>query len=270
MANRRLAIAVSKLAGEVDMKPYTAAEAAEEVARALVSTRSSEGTAFITTPVTYPSGAHSLVHIDGMNNRWFVSDDGYGAQEADLMGASTTFKRVARMVADRAGIGFDQKFLFVVEATRDELAGAVVAVANASAEAVRRTAMRVEELRYAASRALFDERIETTFRGSTIVRQPEILGASGRSWEFSAGIEREGNIIYLLDLVRPRPSAVYATISKFTDMQPVQQGRKGAAILTDYERTDPHLISLLSRVVGVALPAGAPETVWREQLATAA
>jgi hypothetical protein len=252
------------------LKSYTASEAAEEVARALVSTRSSEGTAFITTPVTYPSGAHSLVRIDGMNNRWFVSDDGYGAQEADLMGASTTFKRVARIVADRAGIGFDQKFLFVVEATRDELPGAVVTVANASAEAVRRTAMRVEEMHYAASRALFDQRVETTFRGSTIIKQPEVLGESGRAWEFSAGIERDGNIIYLLDLVRPRPSAVYATISKFTDMKPVLQGRKGAAILTDYDKTDPHLVSLLSKVVGVALPAGAPETVWREQLATAA
>lgn len=248
-------------------KPFTASEAAEEVARALVSTRSSEGTAFITTPVTYPSGAHSLVRIDGMNDRWFVSDDGYGAQEADMMGASATFKRVARVVAERAGIGFDQKFLFVVEATRDELAGAVVAVANASVEAVRRTAMRVEEMHYAASRALFDERVESTFRGSTIVRQPEVFGASGRTWEFSAGIERDGNIVYLLDLVRPRPPAVYATISKFTDVELVQKGRKGAAILTDYDKTDPHLISLLSRVVGVALPAGAPEAVWREQLA---
>jgi hypothetical protein len=259
------------MAGEVDMslKPYTATEAAEEVARTLVSTRASEGTAFITTPVTYPSGAHSLVRIDGMNDRWFVSDDGYGAQEADMMGAGATFKRVARIVADRAGIGFDQKFLFVVEATRDELPGAVVAVANASVEAVRRTAMRVEEMRYAASRALFDERVEMTFRGSTIVKQPEILGESGRAWEFSAGIERDGNIVYLLDLVRPRPSAVYATVTKFTDMRPMQPGRKGAAILTDYDRTDPHLVSLLSRVVGVALPAGAPETVWREQLAAA-
>ena len=253
----------------MSLKPYTAREAAEEVARVLVSTRSSEGTAFITTPVTYPSGAHSLVRIDGMNDRWFVSDDGYGAQEADMMGASTTFKRVARAVADRTGIGFDQKFLFVVEASREELAGAVVAVANASTEAVRRTAMRVEEMHYASSRALFDERIEATFRGSTIVKQPEVLGASGRTWEFSAGIEREGNIIYLLDLVRPRPPAVYATISKFTDVGPVQKERRGAAILTDYDKTDPHLVSLLSRVVGVALPAGAPEAVWREQLAAA-
>ena len=98
---------------------------------------------------------------------------------------------------------------------------------------------------------------------------PALGDPTSRTWEFSAGIEREGNIIYLLDLVRPRPPAVYATISKFTDIGPLQKERRGAAILTDYDKTDPHLVSLLSRVVGVALSAGAPEAVWREQLAAA-
>jgi hypothetical protein len=170
-------------------------------------------------------------------------------------------------VAERAGIAFDQEALFVVEATRAELPGAVVAVANASAEAVRRTAMRVEEIRYASSRALFDERVETTFRGETIIRQPTMSGASGRDWEFSTGVERDGNIVVLLDLVRPRPNAIYATISKFTDVRPLGTILKSAAILADSDRTDPHLVSLLSRVAGAAFPASAPEAVWRAQLA---
>lgn len=221
----------------------------------------------MSTPVTYPGGAHAVVRLDGMGDRWFVSDDGYAALEADLMGASTTFRRIAPHVAERAGIAFDQRALFVVEATREELAGAVVAIANASAEAVRRTAIRLEEIRYAASRSLFDERVEETFKGETIIRQPEIIGASGRSWEFSAGVEHQGNIVVLLDLVRPRPNAVYATVSKFTDVQPLDVRRKGAAILTDADRTDPHLVSLLSRVAGAALPATAPTSVWRKQLA---
>jgi len=121
------------------------------------------------------------------------------------MNAMGTFRRVAPGVAERAGIAFDQRALFVVEATRGELPGAVVAVANASAEAVRRTAMRMEEIRYAKSRALFDKRVAATFRGETIIRQPEIVGMSGRPWEFSAGIERRGDVVYLLDLVSPRP-----------------------------------------------------------------
>jgi hypothetical protein len=246
---------------------FSATDAAAEIAKSLVSTESKDGTAFISTPVTYPSGAHTVVRVDGMNDRWFVSDDGYGAQEADMMGASSTFKRVAKAVAERTGIGFDQRFLFVVEATRDELPGAVVAVANASAEAVRRTAIRLEEIRYAASREIFDRKVEITFRGQKVVRQPEIIGASGRAWEFSAGVERDGNIIYLLDLVRPRPNAVYATISKFTDVKAQDPARRGAAVLTDASRTDPHLVSLLSRVAGNALGADASDDAWRRLIA---
>jgi hypothetical protein len=242
---------------------YDAKSAAAEVANALVSTHATEGRAFVTTPVTYPSGSHAVVRLDGMGDRWFVSDDGCGSLEAELMNATMTYRRVAPLVAERAGLAFDQRSLFVVEATREELPGAVVAIANASAEAVRRTAIKVEEIRYAVSRALFDERIEATFPGETIVRQPEILGSSGKLWEFSAGIERHGNVVHLLDLVRPRPAAVYATISKFTDVRPSLE-RKGAAILADIDRTDPHLVSLLSRVVGVAMPANAPLDTWRQ------
>jgi hypothetical protein len=259
--------ASSSMAGDPSMtKIFNAKAAAEEVARALVNIRASERTAHVSTPVTYPTGSHVVVRLDGIGDRWFVSDDGYGSLEASLMNAMGTFRRVAPGVAERAGIAFDQRALFVVEATRGELPGAVVAIANASAEAVRRTAMRMEEIRYAKSRALFDERVAATFRGETIIRQPEIVGMSGRPWEFSAGIERRGDVVYLLDLVSPRPNAIYATISKFTDMKP-ELHRKGAAILTDIERTDSHLISLLSRVAGTTLSANEPEEVWRRQIA---
>jgi hypothetical protein len=246
---------------------FNADAAAAEVARALVSTRLMGASAFVSTPVTYPSGSHVVVRLDGSGEKWFVSDDGYGSLEAELMNARATFRRVAPTVAERAGVAFDQRALFVVEATRSELPGAVVAVANASAEAVRRTAIRVEEIHYSTSRALFDERIDATFKGEIIHRQPEISGASGRHWEFTAGVERDGSIMILLDLVRPRPPAVYATVSKFTDVSGLTHAPKGAAVLADAEHTDPHLVSLLSRVVGVTLPASAPAETWRKQLA---
>jgi hypothetical protein len=120
------------------------------------------------------------------------------------------------------------------------------------------------------SRALFDERVQATFRDETIIQQPNVTGVSGRQWEFSAGVEKGGAVIMLLDLVRPRPHAIYATVSKFTDVRPANSNRKGAAILADIDRTDPHLVSLLSRVAGVAIPAAAPESEWRKQLAIAA
>lgn len=249
---------------------FDAEAAATEVARALVSTQTVEGRAFVATPVTYPTGSHVVVRLDGMGDRWFVSDDGYGSLEADLMNAGATFRRVAPHVAERAGVAFDQRALFVIEATRSELPGAVVAVANASAEAVRRTAIRIEEIRYAASRALFDQRVRSTFPNEVIVQQPTISGMTGRQWEFSAGVERHGEVVVLLDLVRARPNAVYASVARFTDVRPANSNLKGAAILADADRTDPQLVNLLSRVAGVAFPAAASEAAWREQLALAA
>jgi hypothetical protein len=246
---------------------FTPDDAAREIVKSLVSSETTDGKVFISTPVMYPSGAHAVVRVDGMNDRWFVSDDGYGAQEADMMGASSTFRRIAKTVADRSGVGFDQRFLFVVEATRAELPGAVAIVANASAEAVRRTAIRQEEIRYAVSRETFDRKVDIAFRGQTIVRQPEISGSSGHAWEFSAGIERQGNIIYLLDLVRPRPNAVYASVSKFTDVLIKGTELRGAAVLADIERTEPQLVSLLSRAAGAALPAEASDEAWRALVA---
>jgi hypothetical protein len=248
---------------------FDAEVAATEVARSLVSTRTAQGTAFIVTPVTYRSGAHVIVRLDGIGDKWFVSDDGYGLLEAEMINAVATFRRYASQAAERAGVAFDQRALFVVEATRSELPGAVIAVANASSEAVRRTAMRVEEIRYAASRALFDERVQATFRNETIIQSPTIVGVSGRSWEFSAGVERSGDIVVLLDLVRSRPQAIYAAVSKFTDVRPADPKRKGVAVLVDLDRTDPHLVSLLSRVAGTAIPASAPASAWRENLLAA-
>jgi len=42
------------------------------VAKALVETRIKGGSAFISTPLLYPSGAHAVTRIDGAGDRWFV------------------------------------------------------------------------------------------------------------------------------------------------------------------------------------------------------
>jgi hypothetical protein len=51
--------------------------------------------------------------MDGTGDRWFVSDDGYGYLEADMMGGSATFRRIAKPLADRAGVKFDERCFFV-------------------------------------------------------------------------------------------------------------------------------------------------------------
>jgi hypothetical protein len=68
---------------------------ADVVAHALVDTSVRGGSAFISTPLLYPSGSHVVVRMDGAGDRWFVSDDGYGHLEAEMMGGLTTAGKAA-------------------------------------------------------------------------------------------------------------------------------------------------------------------------------
>jgi hypothetical protein len=44
--------------------------------------------------------------LDGMADKWFVSDDGYGSLEAELMNAIATYRRVAPQVVECATARF--------------------------------------------------------------------------------------------------------------------------------------------------------------------
>ena len=114
----------------------------DAVGRALIEINVRGGSGFISTPVLYPSGSHVVVRIDGTGDRWFVSDDGYGFLEADMMGGLPTFRRIAKQVAERAGVKFDERCFFVLEVERDALPGAATVVANASKQATDRTVRR--------------------------------------------------------------------------------------------------------------------------------
>ena len=131
---------------------------ADAVAHALVDTSVEGGSAFISTPLLYPRGSHVVVRMDGAGDRWFVSDDGYGHLEAEMMGGLTTFRRLAKPLADRAGVQFDERCFFVLEVERDALPGAVITISNVSKQAVERTAFAVEERRVAISRDVFQQR----------------------------------------------------------------------------------------------------------------
>ena len=68
---------------------------AQDVARALTHVSVKGGSAFISTPLLYPSGSHAVIRIDGTGDRWFVSDDGSAHLEAELMGGLASFRRIA-------------------------------------------------------------------------------------------------------------------------------------------------------------------------------
>lgn len=115
-----------------------------EVSQQLVTAEHHVGRSFIKVPLLYPSGANVVVRVEGGEDRFFISDAGFGHQEAEMMGASLIYARQGRSIAENAGVGFDNQAFFLVEASRGQLPGAVVTIANCSHEA---TALAAFQLR---------------------------------------------------------------------------------------------------------------------------
>lgn len=236
---------------------------AEAVARALVDTSVRGGSAFISMPLLYPSGSHVVIRMDGGGERWFVSDDGYGHLEAEMIGGVTTFRRLARPLADHAGVKFDDRCFFVLEVERDALPGAVITVANISKQAVERTAFAVEERRIAISRDLFEQRLVAAFGASSIAHNLSVVGASGKEWDMDIGILSGSHVERVLEFVTPRVASVAAAVMKFTDIRALPEAPRTAAVLSDRSRTEAPLVSLLSRVAGAAIDAADASEVYR-------
>ncbi len=120
---------------------------ASEVARALSHAEVQGNAAFVSTAVSYPNGTSCVVRIDEDPDGYFVSDDGYGAFTAETMGGLPSFNKVAQISAQRWGVKFDHRSFFVLHVSREQLAGAVVAIANTSVSAVERTVYAMDAIR---------------------------------------------------------------------------------------------------------------------------
>ena len=236
----------------------------EAVGRALIEISVKGGSAFISTPLLYPSGAHAVIRIDGTGDRWFVSDDGYGFLEAEMMGGLPTFRRLARPIAERSGVKFDERCFFVLEVDRDALPGAVTIVSNISKAVVERTAFALEERRIVLSRDVFEERLAAAFGAKAIEHQVPILGASGKEWEIDAAVTEGGRVQKLFEFVTPRSASIAAAVMKFTDIRAAENAPNSVAVLSDRAKTEPALVSLLSRVAGAAIDAAATPKTYRD------
>src|SRR4051794_4242562 len=135
----------------------------QEVARALVATEHDAQGAFVRTPMLYPSGSTVVVRIDQGEDRYFVSDYGLGHQESDLYGAGSYYSRHARAIAEKAGVGFDNQAFFIMEASREQLPGAVVTIGNCSQEAAMRAADALAEKTFEDSKDRLYERLVIVF-----------------------------------------------------------------------------------------------------------
>ncbi|MGJ0532724.1 hypothetical protein [Methylocystis sp.] len=237
-------------------------EVVAELPKALYRSIVRNTSAFVSTGVTYPNGVGVAVRIDEARNGYTVSDDGYASQIAETMGAATALNRIAGGFAQRCGVSFEKGVFLLEDISRDTLPVAVGAIANSSARAMERLVASLEQPRLKRSRALFDKRLQAAF-GKKVRFDLEFKGATGRNWEFDAGVEDGGSIVHLFALVSPTTQAVALANMKISDSKAIRIPPVVTAALVDYDRTEPALRSILSQAGGIVIPANADVTSYQ-------
>lgn len=196
-------------------------EAVQAAISLVVSAAHAPEGSYVTTPLLYPSGSAVVVRVSGGGDRFFVTDFGLGRTEAEMMGADRVFTRNGQLVATAAGVSFDHNEFFVIEVPRDRIAGAIMAVANCSHEAVAMTAFRISERASAGAAEHLVERLESAFGGDAVKRDDKVIGASNHEWEFSASVTIGGRRS-VFEVANKHPNSVAAVATKMGDVARVE------------------------------------------------
>lgn len=205
-------------------------EIVDTVARQIVSAEHRDGSSYIKTPLVYPGGSTVVVRINDKYPTYFVTDFGAGYSEAEMMGASTIFARHAREIAEHAGIGFDAHSFFVAEATREQLPGVVVAVANCSQEAVAFAAYRLAERKFADNTEKLYSRLISVFPHQRVAKDAEVIGQSNTKWHVATLVRSDGRRT-IFEPVSSHHASIFAASTKFRDIAELESAPGRVAIV---------------------------------------
>jgi hypothetical protein len=206
--------------------------------------------AFIQTPLMYPGGSSVVTHVVGLPDRYFVSDYGHGAREAEMAGVSHQFTAIARNVAERAGVSFDERCLFVADLRGEQLSTAVAVIANCSMRAVGLSIMKLAQRRHEIDdRFLYDKLIHI-FGRPRVQRHADILGSSNREWRVSA-VVHTGERRAVFEVVRPAPASIYRHVTMFHDIARLDPPPARIAVVESFQRIGPDNLGLLGQAARV-------------------
>lgn len=206
----------------------------ESAIRQLVSAEHFHAGSFVTMPVMYPSGASVVLEVFQRGQKFFVSDRGGGCQEAEFAGATRYYSREAKRIAEDAGIGFDGRDMFIVEASIDQLPGAFIVVANSSQSAANASVMRSAERAQRDAGEILFERLSKIFPAASIAKDAAIMGASGHQWHVTTLVSIEERRSVFEPVSHHYPSVVSAT-AKFHDLARLETFPSRVAVVSRRE-----------------------------------
>jgi hypothetical protein len=208
-----------------DARSIKFSELVDSVARQLVATEHDHNGSFIRTPLLYPSGSTVVVRVAQGQGRYFVSDWGLGYQESDMQGAALFYVRHARPIAEAAGVGFDNQAFFIMEATREQLAGAVITIANCSQEATIQAAYALAEKTFEDSKERLYERLVKVFAKragpstKVVTKNARVIGHSATEWPIATIVRLPGSRLQtIFEPVTKHHNSVAHASMKFHDI----------------------------------------------------
>jgi hypothetical protein len=248
----------------------------DTVAKELVATEHDTNGSFIRTPVVYPSGALVVVRVHGADEaRFFVSDWGLGYQEADLSGSGSFYTRHARTIAEKAGVGFDNQAFFVMEASREQLVGAVVTIANCSQEAAIRALDALAEKTFEDTKERLYERLVSVFQkkvGPTprvVTKNVRVAGYSSTEWPVATIVRLPGSAKpTIFEPVTKHHHSVASASMKFNDIARLGAEAPNRVAVVHNKKEFGTLLGVLSQAASVVDEEVPDETI--ERLANAA
>ena len=194
-------------------------QALDAVTSELVTVQMDGAAAFIKTPLTYPGGSSVVVRVSEDQQGYFVTDYGLGIEEAELMGVyAAAFAKHAHQVANATGTRFDNHSFFALEASREQLCGAIVAIANASQVTVIHSCFGVADKTGQAEAQLY-ARLQSIFgpRRARIDRRATVNGYSNTPWKVNALVSI-GKRRTVFEAVSKHHTSITAATTKFYDI----------------------------------------------------
>ncbi len=169
----------------------------------------------VTMPVLYPGGGSVVLDVLPRSNGARITDRGEGFRHAELSGNEAAFSKSAERIAGDLGLVFDGRDILLEAVPIDRITGAMVMVANASAQASH-SAMRAPAREAAVRDAMFGK-LESVFGPGGFEKHGRILGASNHRWTIDASVRHERGFV-VFNAVTGHYVSAAGTAAKFHDL----------------------------------------------------
>ncbi len=217
---------------------------------------------YIDTPVMYPNGTSVVVHIRSDGGVYFVSDMSMGCFETDLACDDIKmFEKTAQRVAREVNAKYIDQAICFTDVDREQLAGAVMHIANSSQRAVRESMFQItnhQTKKY--SDELFNK-IKELYPTENVTQDMSYIGSSTRKWNFDVGLKKANGSekIAVCDIVHKSANSVNSSVAKFYDVKQLKTPPARFAMINHSEKFKNDQINLLTSLSSVWLDDITPE-----------